>query len=315
MRIQCLNYLKKKLEELDFLLVREKKLILEQNPFLKKAIFFAIFVYKAIYFCVPKFRNTNYKRKKTQIKKVKKMLTKCKHFKHLASLNATRKFSSSSCHKDESGYQQVPHYKQKSALYIRPPLSTAPADAHDVFPNIISPDLDLNALFGAQNSLKAAINKNLIARHTHLNTVKLRDDYTQMKALEAEIKKLDAEKHSISNSINNLVKNPPPKHTKKSVMQTDEAKRLLSMGNEVKHKMTKLLDELIPLEEIVRIACLRLPNDLHFSTYYVHHSQLAKDTESEDELVLFDFNQTYLSDLRRNTECLSSSRSWQHTLG
>ena len=242
------------------------------------------------------------------------MLSKCSHFKKLAPLS---KFLSSSCQKDESGYQQVPHYKQKSALYIRPPLSSSTSDEAsiktNVFPKIISPDLDLSILFDAENSLKTAIKSNLTARHTHLNTAKLKDDYTRMKVLEVQIETLTIEKNLISTKINNLVKSlSVTKQSKKSIMETDEAKQFLHLGNEIKHKINALLDELIPLEEIVRVACLRLPNDLHFSTYYVHNCLLNKETE--DELVLFNFNQNYLSKIRLNSEFWSISRNWQNAI-
>ncbi len=241
------------------------------------------------------------------------MISKYKQFEKLINI---RKFVTSSCRLDE--YRQVPHYKQKSALYIRPPLhqqqqptksETGAVNSVPVFPNIISPDLDLTLLFDNKNALKPAICHNLTARHTHINTLKLKEDYTRMRQLKSEIDGLTREKDAISASVSNLTKAKMSKQERQTLTQSDTFTKLLHKGNEIKHDRVRLRDELIPLEEIVNIACLRLPNDLHFSTYYLYKTQL-----DNEKFILFDFNQEHLEQVKRDSEFLISSRLWQHAV-
>jgi hypothetical protein len=235
-------------------------------------------------------------------------------YKQIEKLKNIRKFVTSPGRLDE--YRQVPHYKQKSALYISPPLHQQPTKAENstansvpVFPNIISPDLDLTLLFDSKNALKPAICHNLTARHTHINTLKLKDDYTRMRQFKIDIDELTREKDSISASVSNLTKAKMSKQERQLLMQSDTFTKLLQKGNEIKQEIIKLRDELIPLEEIVNIACLRLPNDLHFSTYYLYKTQL-----DNEKFILFDFNQEYLEQVKRDSEFLISSRLWQDVI-
>ena len=232
------------------------------------------------------------------------MLTK---FKHFVKLKYARNFTKSSYLSDE--YRQVPHYKQKSALFIRSPLHHQPALDTTVFPKIISPDLDLNLLFDAQNDLKPAICNNLAARHTHIDTIKLKNDLTQMRQLEIEIGALTKEKDLISANVNDLTRAKMSKQERANLNQSVKFKELLQKGNEIKQKIIKLRDELIPLEEIVNIACLRLPNDLHFSTYYLYKNQL-----DNEKFILFEFNTEYLEKVKKNSEFLICSNLWQQAI-
>lgn len=232
------------------------------------------------------------------------MLTK---FKHIEKLKNVRNITASAYLSDE--YRQVPHYKQKSALYIRSPLHHQQTPDVTIFPKIISPDLDLTSLFDAENNLKPAIYHNLTARHTHIDTLKLKDDYTRMRQLESDIDVLIREKDSVSANVNVLTKAKMSKEERQVLMQSNKFKELLKKGNDIKQKIVKLRDELIPLEEIVNIACLRLPNDLHFSTYYLYKNQL-----DNEKLILFDFNQEHLDQIKRNSEFLICSSLWQKAI-
>lgn len=54
--------------------------------------------------------------------------------------------------------------------------------------------------------------------------------------------------------------------TKKATLESEEARGLIQAGNDIKTKENQILEELSPLAEIVNVACLRLPNSLHYST-------------------------------------------------
>ena len=216
-----------------------------------------------------------------------------------------RAFSLLSARWDE--YRQVPHYKQKSALYVRTPLSSDTAKHEVVFPKVISPDLDVERFFtvDGDHSLKPAICRNLSARHAHLNTVKLREDFSRMLVFERELYELSAQKDAVSEQIRTLTKVKMTSAEKRAVVQSESFMKLAAQGNELKQRLTKLGDELAPLDEIVKVACLRLPNDLHFSTCYLHKTQL-----DDEKLILFDFNQRCLDDVKRRAECVTHPGFW-----
>lgn len=231
----------------------------------------------------------------------------------------------------DSDYRAVPHYTEKSALFITQPSVTGkkPAsDEHSVFPKIISPELDLNAIFCSKNIVNSTVNLNLAARHIHLDLAKLKDDYLVMKRLENELEALEKQKEEASLKMSELVKAKGGVLSKKLTMQTDEAKELLNFGAQIKTKINKILKDLIPLEEKVKISCLRLPNDLHSSTFYLHNINTNKDSESNQNinqyshfdceqnqnLVLFQLDENYKNKIEKNAKILSSSKYWQYVL-
>jgi hypothetical protein len=190
-------------------------------------------------------------------------------------------------------YHQVPQYNCKSALYIRPSLKSDQQES--VFTRIISPDLDMNSLLNVKNVLKSPLSANLSARHLNLNLSQLKDDYLKFKNLNDKIEKLNLEKHEISEKMKELVKLKGGIKFKKETMESEEAKKLLNEGNEIKNEINKIMEELIPTEEFISIACLRLPNDLHSSAMFIYFSQINKDLEFDNndytnELVLFNLN-------------------------
>jgi seryl-tRNA synthetase len=211
----------------------------------------------------------------------------------------------------DSSYQQVPHYTELSALYVRSSTTTNDAKKASAsstvspFSKIISPDLDMDHLFEENNNL-ISLNVNLSSRHIHLDLHKLKQDYLKVKELEKIINELNKEKEEISNKINALVKLKGGKVSKKLIMQTDEAKDLLAAGHTIKSKINKIQDELEPLKEIVNVACLRLPNHVHCSSLYIYNSQFLAnknpnhefDTENNYKFILFNFNKNYLSKMK-----------------
>jgi len=157
---------------------------------------------------------------------------------------------------DDSGYKAVPHYTEKSSLFIK---------ANSVFPHLISPDLDLKCTFESQNSLaKSALTINLEARHMNLDLDKLNEDYSIMSKLELEIDDLTQKKDKISAKVNMLVKTS--QKPKKELADTNEFKELIAAANEIKAQINRIEIRLKPLQELVKTVCLRLPNSLHASS-------------------------------------------------
>lgn len=179
---------------------------------------------------------------------------------------------------DESGYRAVPHYNEKSALFTK---------FNSVFPKLISPDLDFKAIFESETA-KSALLFNLNARHMHIDIVKLNHDYAKMANLEQTIQDLDKQKEKISNQVNNLVKNS--KLAKKELHETSGFKRLIREGNQLKEQINEINEKLAPLQEIVKIACLRLPNSLHactllHDTHHEHYKQPEVLFSLNDKLI------------------------------
>lgn len=194
-------------------------------------------------------------------------------------------------------YIPVPHYKEKSALVIRHNLPNEKNPEKPTFQRIITPDLDLKCLFDADNMYKSALSINLNARHLHLDLIRLKDDYLKMNDLQNKITELELKKSNVSEEVNTLVKTKG-----KRVKQTTEFKALIQAGNDLKLAINKILTDLIPLQEIVQIACLRLPNSLHVSSLLVHALQSNTDfkphfsctneflSEENNSIVLFRMN-------------------------
>jgi len=93
-----------------------------------------------------------------------------------------------------------------------------------------------------------------------------------MNQLTHEIANLEQSKEEVSKKVNSLVKSAG-----KAARQSNEFKELISAGNQLKAQINELLEQLIPLQEIVQIACLRLPNSLHVSSLLVHALQSNTD--------------------------------------
>lgn len=182
---------------------------------------------------------------------------------------------------DESGYKSVPHYNEKSSLVSK---------TSSVFPRIITPDLDLKRIFETNQDIrKSALQFNLNARHIKLDLIKLNEDFSRMIQLEQQIKELELQKEQISNRVNNLVKSKTPKRI---VAQTDEFKDLIKNGNQIKHQIGSINEKLQPLQEIVKIACLRLPNSLHASNLKSIESNFNEHFSPHD--ILFSLNENNL---------------------
>lgn len=176
-------------------------------------------------------------------------------------------------------YRQVPHYTQNSALFIKSPSPSETKVDDPVFPKIVAPEINMDHLFKSDNILKSLLNLNLTSRHIHIDLVLLKQDFLKMRHIETQIDLLNKQKEEISVKINNLVKSKGGQTSKKLTMQTEEAKELIQSGNNIKSQINKLLEQLLPLQEIVNIVCLRLPNFLHFSTLFLHSYQLSKETD------------------------------------
>ena len=220
----------------------------------------------------------------------------------------------------DSEYIQVPHYREKSALFIRQNMPNANKSQAPVFPRLITPDLNLKGIFEEDNMYKSALSINLSARHIFLDLERLKEDYLRMKQMEDEIQQYEALKEQISSQVNNLVKT-----VGKEAKNTPEFKELIQKGNEIKAKENKILEELIPLQEIVQISCLRLPNNIHISSLLVHALQKYADfkphfsstsssnenefVEENNSVVLFRLN----DNTTRNNKSLDTT-SWKSVL-
>ena len=158
---------------------------------------------------------------------------------------------------DDSGYKTVPHYREKSSLFTR---------VNSVFPRLILPDLDLKCTFESHQSglANSALAHNLDARHTKLDLIKLNEDYKRMSQLELKINELSKQKDGISARVNSLVKNATT--SKKELSETSQFKELIAAGNEIKSQINSVNSDLVPLQELVKTVCLRLPNSLHASS-------------------------------------------------
>ena len=93
---------------------------------------------------------------------------------------------------------------------------------------------------------------------------------------------------------------------------------MIQTGIDLKSEINKILEDLIPLQEIVQIACLRLPNNIHVSSLLVHALQANNDfaphfnsneflSEENNSIVLFRLNDAN----RRNSE---SRADWKSVL-
>ena len=218
---------------------------------------------------------------------------------------------SSSINTDE--YIQVPHYKEKSALYIRQQLPSQKTAQLPIYPRILTPDLDLAKIFDADNMEKSALSINLNARHVCLDLTRLKADYMLMRQMENKIIELEHEKEHISDQINHMVKANAPKDAKSrvSIQKTAEFQALIHRGNEVKLRINQILEELVPIQEIVQIACLRLPNSLHTSSLLVYalqtNNELAKLFSGSNELLSEENNSIVL--FRLNHELIQKNKS------
>lgn len=221
---------------------------------------------------------------------------------------------------DDSGYEAVPHYRENSAIFIARPEQSP-------FQNVISSDVNIDQLFQSENMQKSCLNVNLTARHGELDLNKLKEDYNHMKKLEAKIESLEKEKESISASINNLIKERGGMKCRKATMQSEEGKELIEAASNIKKEISKIEELLIPIKEIVNIACNRMPNSLHFSTLYTHScqqnpSQKSKNypfkhvTDTEDNLkpILFEFNIETFDFVRNKVKFLSGETHWERLL-
>lgn len=213
-------------------------------------------------------------------------------------------------------YRPVPHYHQMSALYIRPPdpSTSSSRKPGNIFPKIVTPELNLSGLFLTSDMDKSSLNLNLLARQVHLNLEKLRKDYLKMRSLEIEIERLEAEKNAFSERINNLIKQGGGVKNRKALLESKEAKEWIKAGNEIKARVNKILEEFLPFAEIVNVACLRLPNSLHFSTLLL--DSISPNSLNEDRFkhVLFEMNSQYLDPIKQNIKNLDHGLDWKNLL-
>lgn len=231
--------------------------------------------------------------------------------------NSYRKLSSAIL--TDSEYIQVPHYREKSALFIKRNLPNE-KNHTPVFPRLVAPDLDLKCIFEVENMQKSALSINLIARHCQLDLARIKQDYLEMKKLEELVVEFEKEKIEVSNKANSLVKLKG-----KEVRESSEFKALLKQGIEIKNKIHEIHCDLIPLQEIVHIACLRLPNNLHvssllvhalrsnndFQPHFLHHDELL--SEEDNSIEIFEMNEENLLSNKSNVNwksVLTTENNW-----
>ena len=168
-----------------------------------------------------------------------------------------------------SGQLNLPHYREKSALFIPPPTPHSQEATLSVFQRVIMPELDLDNQLGVGDKLQGHLSLllNLKRRggfNSSTNMADLRAKYSEIKLLRSQIESLEASKQQISAQINGLIKATKQKKTsKEQLMQSDEFKKLHDSGNAIKLDMNKIQEVLIPLETEAYLACLGLPNQLH----------------------------------------------------
>jgi hypothetical protein len=245
------------------------------------------------------------------------------------------KFSSNSCilhtHKitNDSEYQAVLQYKQKSALFVSPILEKK---NEQIFPRLISPDLDTSSIFEVENILESPMYYNLRARRLHLNLLKLKDDYLRMKRLKMQIDMLLNEKQKVSININDLVKRKVNENVaKRIIMESNEVKCLIEAAHEIKARMASIEPSLLEIEEIVSIACLRLPNYLHVSSVIagingsnkifnranlrVDNMPIRKELVNDDEnnLILYYLNRDQFEKVKSKFRLMTGAADWMST--
>lgn len=151
-------------------------------------------------------------------------------------------------------YQPVPHYKEKSSLYVP---SKNVKNKIPIFPRIFKPEINLKHLFSNTQSL----DRNLHQRNVLLNLDKLKNDYLKLIDLQQRMSEFDKAKNEISKNIGKFVKKS--KLTREEALKTQEGQDLLVKAQEIEAKIDELNETILPLEEIINIACLRLPNYIH----------------------------------------------------
>jgi hypothetical protein len=214
--------------------------------------------------------------------------------------------------KDE--YEPVPHYKQMSALYIKASSPSA-TKIENIFPKIISPELNLDDLFKF-NMEESLLNLNLSSRYIHLNLDRLRRDFLQMRSLEIQMDELNRQKSQLTDKISRLVKSATSGEQKKLILNSPEALELLKQANELKAKANVIMEDFLPLAEIVNVACLRLPNSLHFSTLFLDSIISSYSNEERYRHILFDLNSEYRDLIKDKNKLLSSQApaNWENIL-
>lgn len=225
---------------------------------------------------------------------------------------------------NDGTYESVPHYKQNSALVISQPDKSP-------FPNLISPDVNFDPLFLCQDMQKSSLNVNLTARYSRLDLDKLKSDYLKMRSMEERIESLQKEKEVVSEEVKKLIKEKGGNLNKKATLQSYEVKVLLDKGNRIRAEIHKISEELAPIKSIVNTACLRLPNNLHYSTLFIHNylqgkshellspSEAAEgsifkkqtDTEDSSKLVIFEINESPAQNHRKS---ISGDLDWRNVL-
>ena len=168
-------------------------------------------------------------------------------------------------------YQTVPHYKEKSALFIT-------SGGSSPFLKLVSPELDLKCLFEANDICKSVLAINLSARHISLDLSKLQTDYYAMKKLEDQVEQLEKEKSLVTSQINKLIKSNLSKLNRDEIFKKEEFITLNAEGTQIKSKVNIIMEKLLPLQELINISALRLPNDLHTTCLLLYATQQNGDS-------------------------------------
>jgi hypothetical protein len=227
--------------------------------------------------------------------------------------------------------QTIAQYKQKSSLIVSPFLEK---QNEQVFPKVISPDVNMNLIFEVENMLESPMSYNLRARWLHLNLLKLKDDYLRMKRLRTQMNMLISEKEKVTATINDTVRRKLKENMEKRViMESDEMKRMIEMVQEIKTKMSTIEPELFEIEEIVSIACLRLPNYLHASSIIAStkasnkifnkanltmentkNTKNLSTNEVENNLIVYFLNCDQLNKVKSKSKFMTGAADWSHTV-
>jgi hypothetical protein len=193
---------------------------------------------------------------------------------------------------NDNEYRTVPHYEQKTALYIRPKgISSSEPNTAPVFERIISPEIDLDKKINSPWLLNM-----LEARHIHLNVSQLKEDYNVMCSLKSELNLLSKQQEEVSKKVSAIIssKGKLTKEQREKALESDEVKQVLEEGKIIKSKYNKIYESYQTLEEIVMLAMLRLPNKLHFSTpMYLLSSKSFFD---ENHIDIFEYKMNLCSE-------------------
>jgi seryl-tRNA synthetase len=193
-------------------------------------------------------------------------------------LNLT-KLQISSNTADDDTLQSVPYYKQVSALYIST-HRVQQSDHANTFQRLFQPNIRLSEIF--RNLV--CLNANLESRNKLVDVNKLKEDYLQLTDLQQQVHELNALKTTMTIDINRLVSANKNKKAREEILKSDDVQKILNRIKSLKTQIDSINERLLPLEEMVNIAALKLPNKIHAAVPIDEDRTLLEIEQDEEYL-------------------------------